>query len=87
MSETKWVELAEESGMGQYVAPHNKYLMRFADMIRAEVIRECVAVCEADRAHWQACAPGANDGRYDWKADGAESCAEELRALLGGDDA
>ena len=30
-------ELAEQSGMTQYVAAHNKYLERFAELI----VREC----------------------------------------------
>ena len=46
------------------------------------VVAECVAVCEQEQAHWQMQAPGAADGRYDWKADGAEACADALRGLL-----
>lgn len=36
-------ELAERSGMTQYVAAHNKYLERFAEML----IKECADVADA----------------------------------------
>ncbi len=35
-------ELAEESGMTQYVAANNKYLERFAELI----IKECMRMCD-----------------------------------------
>lgn len=50
--------------------------------IAGVIVRECVSVCEKERDYWEMQAPGANDARYDWKADGAEACVEELRALL-----
>ncbi len=38
---TKTIELiAEESGMTQYVAPNNKYLERFAELL----IKECAII-------------------------------------------
>jgi hypothetical protein len=44
-------ELAEESGMTQYVATNNKYLERFAELI----VREC-----ADYAEYQLQIGGTN---------------------------
>jgi hypothetical protein len=48
-------------------------------MILAE--REvCAKVCEAEAEMFKSCADGANDGRYDWKEDGARDCANAIRA-------
>ena len=38
-------EMAEESGMTQYVAANNKYLERFAQL----VIEECISACATDQ--------------------------------------
>lgn len=42
---SKIEELAEESGMTQYVAANNKYLERFAQL----VMEECISACATDR--------------------------------------
>ena len=40
----------------------------------------CAKVCEAEAEMFKSCAYGANDGRYDWKEDGARDCASAIRA-------
>jgi hypothetical protein len=66
----------------------------FAALVRADerdrAIREnayvlaereaCAKVCESEAEMFKSCAYGANDGRYDWKEDGARDCAEAIRA-------
>jgi hypothetical protein len=37
-------------------------------------------VCESEAEMFKSCAYGANDGRYDWKEDGARDCAAAIRA-------
>jgi hypothetical protein len=40
----------------------------------------CAKVCESEAEMFKSCADGANDGRYDWKEDGARDCAAAIRA-------
>jgi hypothetical protein len=40
----------------------------------------CAKVCESEAEMFKSCAYGANDGRYDWKEDGARECAAAIRA-------
>jgi predicted ArsR family transcriptional regulator len=40
----------------------------------------CAKVCESEAEMFKSCADGANDGRYDWKEDGARDCAYAIRA-------
>ena len=40
----------------------------------------CAKVCESEAEMFKSCAEGANDGRYDWKEDGARDCAYAIRA-------
>jgi predicted ArsR family transcriptional regulator len=40
----------------------------------------CAKVCESEAEMFKSCAYGANDGRYDWKEDGARECAVAIRA-------
>jgi hypothetical protein len=39
----------------------------------------CARVCESEAEMFKSCAYGANDGRYDWKEDGARECANAIR--------
>jgi hypothetical protein len=39
----------------------------------------CAKVCESEADMFKSCAYGANDGRYDWKEDGARECAVAIR--------
>ena len=57
----------------------DKWMERTAILIRGE--REaCAKVCESEAEMFKSCAYGANDGRYDWKEDGARECAAAIRA-------
>ena len=40
----------------------------------------CAKVCEDIKHSYLRFAIGDIDGRYDWKADGADDCADEIRA-------
>jgi hypothetical protein len=54
-------------------------LALFVKAVKAE--REaCAKVCESEAEMFKSCAEGANDGRYDWKEDGARDCAYAIRA-------
>lgn len=50
-------EIAEESGMTQYVAAHNKFLERFAQMLIDEICNikgvECSEVVDKIREHFK----------------------------------
>jgi hypothetical protein len=50
---------------------------------KQEILAEreaCARVCESEAEMFKSCAYGANDGRYDWKEDGARECATAIRA-------
>jgi hypothetical protein len=55
-------------------------LERFAALVRADEREACAKVCESEAEMFKSCAYGANDGRYDWKEDGARECAAAIRA-------
>ena len=49
---------------------------------KQEILAEreaCAKVCESEAEMFKSCAYGANDGRYDWKEDGARECATAIR--------
>ena len=60
-------ELAEESGMTQYVAAHNKYLERFAELI----VQECLTKCDAVQTMY---------GQYTFTA---RKCKESIKEHFG----
>ena len=41
---------------------------------------QCAKVCEEEVKQFMQCAGSMTTGSYDWKADGAEDCAEAIRA-------
>jgi len=49
-------------------------------LARADEREACAKVCESEAEMFKSCAYGANDGRYDWKEDGARECAVAIRA-------
>jgi hypothetical protein len=55
-------------------------LKAFEALVRADEREECAKVCESEAEMFKSCAYGANDGRYDWKEDGARECAVAIRA-------
>ena len=40
----------------------------------------CAKVCDEEQESFMRDAFGSDDGRYDWKADGAMNCADAIRA-------
>ena len=40
----------------------------------------CAKVCDEEKESFMRDAFGSDDGRYDWKADGAMNCADAIRA-------
>lgn len=57
---------------------------RIAEIQRAAYER-AAQECIETAAELRRCADGCTDGRYDWKADGADDCADAIRALGGND--
>ena len=55
-------------------------LKAFEALVRADEREACAKVCESEAEMFKSCAYGANDGRYDWKEDGARDCAAAIRA-------
>ena len=53
---------------------------RIAEIQRAAYER-AAQECIETAAELRRCADGCTDGRYDWKADGADDCADAIRAL------
>jgi hypothetical protein len=81
------IELAREAGFPMAWISDNdggvirwKDIKAFADLIRADEREACAKVCESEAEMFKSCAYGANDGRYDWKEDGARDCAAAIRA-------
>lgn len=56
------------------------HITKFANLIRADEREACAKVCENEAKEHERNAYGAYDGRYDWKADGANDCADAIRA-------
>ena len=54
-------------------------LKAFEALVRADEREACAKVCESEAEMFKSCAYGANDGRYDWKEDGARECAVAIR--------
>jgi hypothetical protein len=55
-------------------------LERFAALVASAEREACAKVCESEAEMFKSCAEGVNDGRYDWKEDGARDCAYAIRA-------
>lgn len=58
-----------------------EYAIVFARMIERAAYERAAQECLATAAELRRCADGCTDGRYDWKADGADDCADAIRAL------
>jgi len=59
---------------------YTEELKAFEALVRADEREACARVCESEAEMFKSCAYGANDGRYDWKEDGARECATAIRA-------
>jgi hypothetical protein len=55
-------------------------LEQLVAVVRADEREACAKVCESEAEMFKSCTYGANDGRYDWKEDGARECAAAIRA-------
>ena len=56
-------------------------LRLIARMIEREAYRRAAAECRAVAVDFRRTGNQCTDGRYTWKADGAEDCAEAIEAL------
>jgi hypothetical protein len=54
-------------------------LEQLVALVRADQREIDAKVCESEAEMFKSCAYGANDGRYDWKEDGARECATAIR--------
>jgi hypothetical protein len=54
-------------------------LEQLVALVRADEREIDAKVCESEAEMFKSCAYGANDGRYDWKEDGARECATAIR--------
>jgi hypothetical protein len=74
--------MAREAGddWDSTLSTDKEFLKRFADLVRADEREACAKVCESEAEMFKSCAYGANDGRYDWKEDGARDSAAAIRA-------
>jgi len=71
----------QDNGDGQGVwLANTSSLKAFEALVRADEREACAKVCESEAEMFKSCAEGANDGRYDWKEDGARDCAYAIRA-------
>jgi hypothetical protein len=59
----------------------SKKVVDFARAIERAAYERAAQECLATAAELRRCADGCTDGRYDWKADGADDCADAIRAL------
>jgi len=81
------IELAREAGAipihrkpKEFAIVGNESIKAFEALVRADEREACAKVCESEAEMFKSCAYGANDGRYDWKEDGARDCAAAIRA-------
>ena len=85
------IELAREAGFETMLrkgkilgfdrdGDYTEELKAFEALVRADEREACAKVCESEAEMFKSCAYGANDGRYDWKEDGARDCASTIRA-------
>jgi len=76
------IDMAREAGddWDSTLSTDKEFLKRFADLVRADEREACAKVCESEAEMFKSCAYGANDGRYDWKEDGARDSAAAIRA-------
>jgi hypothetical protein len=79
------IDMAREAGIDLYGlgANHERFvgvIKAFEALVRADEREACAKVCESEAEMFKSCAYGANDGRYDWKEDGARDCAYAIRA-------
>lgn len=56
-------------------------LRRLARAVERAAYERAAQECIETAAELRRCADGCTDGRYDWKADGADDCADAIRAL------
>jgi hypothetical protein len=78
------IDMAREAGIDLYGlgANHERFvgvIKAFEALVRADEREACAKVCESEAEMFKSCAYGANDGRYDWKEDGARECAAAIR--------
>ncbi len=74
------IDMAREAGFFPEEDFEHERLERFEALVRADEREACAKVCESEAEMFKSCAHGANDGRYDWKEDGARECAASIRA-------
>jgi hypothetical protein len=77
------IDMAREAGLLTWLKPPEDVIERFKAfeaLVRADEREACAKVCESEAEMFKSCAYGANDGRYDWKEDGARECAAAIRA-------
>jgi len=79
------IDMAREAELivnSPYLMPHDHVLQgikAFEALVRADEREACAKLCESEAEMFKSCAEGANDGRYDWKEDGARDCAYAIR--------
>jgi len=64
----------------------SKKVIAFARAVERAAYERAAQECIETAAELRRCSDGCTDGRYDWKADGAEDCADAIRALGGQHD-
>jgi hypothetical protein len=80
------IDMAREAGSQEYGPLTRNWsfeltqLKAFEALVRADEREACAKLCESEAEMFKSCAEGANDGRYDWKEDGARDCAYAIRA-------
>jgi hypothetical protein len=59
---------------------NSKYfnIYAFASLVQADERAQCISACAKEKSSFERNTYGAYDGRYDWKADGAEACIEAI---------
>ena len=56
-------------------------VVAFARVVERAAYERAAQECIETAAELRRCADGCTDGRYDWEADGADDCADAIRAL------
>ncbi len=75
LMETHEIKTIETDSRDEWVT-----LQKLIDFIRSDERKACAELCDDEARQFERNSNGANDGRYDWKADGAHDCADAIRA-------
>ena len=82
----KWVieqkyAFRDKNGLWPLGGAHLRHLREAWQDATAEALESAAKECDEMAESWNRMAQGASDGRYDFKCDAGDECADAIRAL------